>query len=183
MSTGRASTPFVRGAGHVDPNRAVDPGLVYDAGADDYIAFLCALGYTSEQIAVHGLTIDDYCSATRATINASESNCPAFSVLFDSSYGEVTQGRVVRNVGSNVTATYTANFESPGGVRVKRDAAATHEYEVTFQPRMDGSQITNNYTFRSIEWSDGVHRVTSPVAVTWPTSPVATTRDRSPNNT
>ncbi|TVU00866.1 hypothetical protein EJB05_53714, partial [Eragrostis curvula] len=78
MATGRAATPFVRGAGHVDPNRAADPGLVYDAGTDDYISFLCSLGYTAQQIAVFATDVD--CSATRTTTTASQANYPAFSV-------------------------------------------------------------------------------------------------------
>jgi hypothetical protein len=38
------------GAGHVDPLRALDPGLVYDAGARDHVVFHCSLGYRAEQI-------------------------------------------------------------------------------------------------------------------------------------
>lgn len=38
---GEESTPFTRGAGNVDPDMALDPGLVSDSGVDDYIAFLC----------------------------------------------------------------------------------------------------------------------------------------------
>jgi hypothetical protein len=44
----RVATPLVAGAGHVQPDLALDPGLVYDAGERDYVDFLCALSYTSE---------------------------------------------------------------------------------------------------------------------------------------
>ena len=33
--------PFDFGAGHVDPNKAIDPGLTYDAGLIDYLAASC----------------------------------------------------------------------------------------------------------------------------------------------
>ena len=49
-STGKASTPYDHGAGHVDPVAALNPGLVYDLTTDDYLNFLCALNYTSLQI-------------------------------------------------------------------------------------------------------------------------------------
>ncbi|MCE3215397.1 hypothetical protein HAX54_002265 [Datura stramonium] len=42
--------PFAYGAGHVRPNRAMDPGLVYDLTIDDYLSFLCAQGYNETQI-------------------------------------------------------------------------------------------------------------------------------------
>ena len=78
---GDASTPFARGAGHIDPNRAANPGLVYDAGTEDYIDFLCALGYTAEQVAVFGSSAN--CSA-RAQWGSfvGDHNYPAFAVVF-----------------------------------------------------------------------------------------------------
>ena len=35
------ATLYGQGAGHVAPNSAVDPGLVYDSDRDDWLAFLC----------------------------------------------------------------------------------------------------------------------------------------------
>lgn len=178
MSTGGASTPFVRGAGHVDPNRALNPGLVYDAGTDDYVSFLCALGYTARQIAV--LTRDGSvtdCSTRPGSVG--DLNYPAFSVVFGSGDDEVTQRRVVRNVGSNARATYTASVASPAGVRVTVEpptlefsaAQQTQEYAVTFAPEQ--GSVAEKYTFGSIVWSDGEHKVTSPIAIAWSASQAA----------
>nr|GFC15810.1 subtilisin-like protease SBT1.2 [Tanacetum cinerariifolium] len=41
---------FAIGAGHVNPPKANDPGLVFDIKPDDYILYLCGLGYTTKQI-------------------------------------------------------------------------------------------------------------------------------------
>ncbi|CAL4885610.1 unnamed protein product [Urochloa decumbens] len=180
MSTGKASTPFVRGAGHVDPNSAVDPGLVYDAGADEYFSFLCAIGYTDEQIAVFTTKGEPAVNcSTRKVSAAGDLNYPAFSVVFANSTkkDEVTQRRVVRNVGSNVRAKYRAAVTSPAGVRVTvkprilsfKPWQRTQEYALTFKPLV-GANVTEKYTFGSIVWSDGKHKVTSPVAITWPVS-------------
>ncbi|KAM0912203.1 hypothetical protein ACQ4PT_012909 [Festuca glaucescens] len=179
MSTGNASTPFARGAGHVDPNRAVDPGLVYDAGTEDYITFLCALGYTAKQVAVFSSAAN--CS-TRAGSSVGNHNYPAFSVVFTSSKpAVVTQRRVVRNVGANASAMYRAKVSSPAGVSVTVSpeqlqfsaAQKTQEYRVTFAQGPAGS-VTAKHTFGSIVWSDGEkHTVTSPITVTWPASQVA----------
>jgi hypothetical protein len=38
------------GAGQLNPSRARDPGLVYDAIKADYVRMLCAEGYISTQL-------------------------------------------------------------------------------------------------------------------------------------
>lgn len=37
------ATPFDFGAGFINPTRAIDPGLVFEAGYYDYVQFLCAV--------------------------------------------------------------------------------------------------------------------------------------------
>uniref|UniRef100_A0A453PSY4 Subtilisin-like protease n=1 Tax=Aegilops tauschii subsp. strangulata TaxID=200361 RepID=A0A453PSY4_AEGTS len=182
MATGKASTPFARGAGHVDPNRALDPGLVYDAGMDDYVTFLCALGYTADEVAI--FTRDGSstnCSTLPGSGYVGDHNYPAFVAVFTSRNETITQHRMVRNVGNNVDATYRATVTSPAGMRVdvkpqKLQFSTTHntqEYQVTFSIRAAGS--IKEYTFGSITWSDGKHTVTSPNAIAWrpPVSEVA----------
>jgi len=171
-STGQASTPFVSGSGHVDPTRALEPGLVYDAGADDYVSFLCALGYTAEEIAIITKERTD-CSKRKASVG--DLNYPSFSVVLGSDKKEVQQHRVVRDVRSEILVGYTVSVTSPAGVRVTVSPQTllfsalqrTLKYEVTFTP-LKGENVTEKHTFGSIVWSDGKHKVTSPIAITWP---------------
>ena len=41
---------FRQGAGHVSPTRALDPGLVFDSGWNDWLGFLCG---TTTAVAHH----------------------------------------------------------------------------------------------------------------------------------
>ncbi|KAK1365574.1 hypothetical protein POM88_041135 [Heracleum sosnowskyi] len=50
IGSNKPATSFAIGDGHVNPNKALDPGLIYDVEAADYINLLCALNYTSKQI-------------------------------------------------------------------------------------------------------------------------------------
>ncbi|KAK9984510.1 hypothetical protein SO802_034035 [Lithocarpus litseifolius] len=43
---------FATGAGHVNPSKANDPGLIYDIQPGDYIPYLCGLNYAKKELAL-----------------------------------------------------------------------------------------------------------------------------------
>jgi hypothetical protein len=55
---------FAYGAGHINPARSINPGLVYDAGEVDYVNFLCGQGYSSASLR---LVTGDNSSCSQAT--------------------------------------------------------------------------------------------------------------------
>ncbi|KAK1581434.1 hypothetical protein Q3G72_006001 [Acer saccharum] len=110
-SNNMKATPFAYGAGHVRPNRAVDPGLVYDMTTDDYLNFLCARGYDEKII--------------RRLFSGKPFLCPKSFKLADFNYptitvpnlnGSVTITRRVKNVGS--PGSYNVCVKAPGRVSV-----------------------------------------------------------------
>ncbi|CAO2824700.1 unnamed protein product [Amaranthus hypochondriacus] len=179
LATGEQSSPFVHGSGHVDPNRALNPGLVYDIDIGDYIAFLCAIGYDPKKIAIflkEAVTID--CNAKNMTTHGNL-NYPSFSVVFEFGKTVVKYTRVVKNIGSSADAVYEVRVHAPPNVDVsvspsKLEFSAEKQklsYEIVFTS-ISGNHLTNKpvlgtSSFGSIEWSDGNHRVRSPIAVRW----------------
>uniref|UniRef100_A0A0E0CS82 Subtilisin-like protease n=1 Tax=Oryza meridionalis TaxID=40149 RepID=A0A0E0CS82_9ORYZ len=177
MATGKPAGPFELGAGHVDPNSALDPGLVYDAGVDDYLDVLCALGYSDEDIV--GIFLRDgtitNCS-TRASTTVADLNRASISVAVKAYGDEITVRRTVRNVGRNVDAVYTVGGVPPPGTQLRIRPSKlvfdaehqTRTYDVVIHTVSSGS--FDEYTHGSIVWSDGAHKVRSPIAVTCPPS-------------
>ncbi|KAK7349307.1 hypothetical protein VNO77_06573 [Canavalia gladiata] len=177
LGTGKESNPFVHGAGHVDPNRALNPGLVYDLDTNDYLAFLCSIGYDASRIAVfiREPASSDICqknlARTGRLTSPGDLNYPAFSVEFDEYRSLVKYKRVVTNVGSSVGAVYTVKVNAPPGVDVSVSPSKlvfsaenkTQAFEVTFTRLA----FASSDSFGSIEWTDGSHRVRSPIAVRW----------------
>ncbi|KAF2309166.1 hypothetical protein GH714_000978 [Hevea brasiliensis] len=43
LAKGASSNPWAYGSGHVDPKKALSPGLVYDISKEDYAKFFCSL--------------------------------------------------------------------------------------------------------------------------------------------
>ncbi|OIV90449.1 hypothetical protein TanjilG_01927 [Lupinus angustifolius] len=178
LGTGKESNPFIHGAGHVDPNRALNPGLVYDLDDNDYLAFLCSIGYDSKQIAVFNkqpasLNIcETKLARTGRLTSPGNLNYPSFSVEFGSNNDLVTYKRVVTNVGSSADAVYNVKVNAPAGVEVSVSPSKlvfsaenkTQAFEVTF---VQGIGSANSASFGSIEWVDGSHIVRSPIAVKW----------------
>ncbi|XP_026438704.1 subtilisin-like protease SBT1.4 [Papaver somniferum] len=48
LADGKYARWFEIGSGHVDPNKALHPGLVYDVETEDYAQFLCSINYLSD---------------------------------------------------------------------------------------------------------------------------------------
>lgn len=174
VSTGKPSTAFDHGAGHVDPVSALDPGLVYDLDAQDYLDFLCALNYTSAQI--NSLARRNSTCAPGKSYSVNNLNYPSFALILPaqvSSGGSsvVKHTRTLTNVGP--AGTYKVSVTSSSdSVKIAVDPESltfgqTNEkksYVVTFTAT---SMPSNTNSFGRIEWSDGKHVVGSPVAVSW----------------
>lgn len=162
-ATNSQATPFSYGAGHVQPNTAMDPGLVYDTTIDDYLNSLCALGYNETQISV--LSEGPYqCNKNFSLLNL---NYPSITV--PNLKGTVTVTRTLKNVGS--PATYIAHVQHPNGVTisVKPNMLKFNHVgeEKSFKVKLKVKQgkTTNAYVFGKLIWSDGKHYVRSPIVV------------------
>ncbi|KAF9625570.1 hypothetical protein IFM89_024343 [Coptis chinensis] len=65
----KPATPLAMGSGQVNPNRALDPGLIYDAAAQDYVNLLCSMNYTREQIITITRSSNYSCSNPSSDLN------------------------------------------------------------------------------------------------------------------
>jgi len=153
--------PFDVGGGHIVPNSAADPGLVYEADFLDYLAFLCG-----NSAAVGAGT----CNALQSmgySFDAGDLNLASIGIA--QLAGSKTITRRVTNVGTT-EATYTASTDGLAGIGATVSPAAltlapgaTAEYTVTFTAQPGA--VLNAWTFGALTWSDGTHEVRSPVAI------------------
>ncbi|XBI83700.1 hypothetical protein VPH35_092171 [Triticum aestivum] len=152
----KLADPFDFGGGNIDPDRAADPGLVYDVDAGDYIKFV--------NCTQHGSWLDD------CELNQRNLNLPSIAVPNLKDY--VTVRRTVMNVGP-LEATYRVEVEAPAGVAVSvepsvinftRGASRSITFVVAFTARQ---RVQGGYVFGSLIWrSNGsAHSVRIPVAV------------------
>ncbi|XP_027335845.1 subtilisin-like protease SBT1.1 [Abrus precatorius] len=167
------ANPFAFGSGHVDPERASDPGLVYDITAKDYLNYLCSLKYTSSQIAL--LSKGNFKCPKNSVLQGGDLNYASFSVLFGISAlkASVTYKRVVTNVG-NPKSSYAVKVEAPKGVSVTveprnlsfKKLGEKLSYKVTFVSN-GRTAVTGVSSFGSLTWVSDKYTVRSPIAVTW----------------
>ncbi|KAK6126759.1 hypothetical protein DH2020_039504 [Rehmannia glutinosa] len=164
------STPWAHGAGHVDPHKALSPGLVYDATPEDYIVFLCSLGYTIEMVQIIAKRPNITCA--RKFHNPGQLNYPSFSVLFGKSK-VVRYSRELTNVGA-AGSVYQVSVEAPPTVAVTvkpsklvfKNVGDKQWYTVTFVSKKGVNQVARN-AFGSIAWKNAQHQVKSPVSFSW----------------
>jgi len=155
---GAEADPFDMGAGHVVPNNAVDPGLLYDTAIDEYDAYLC-----KQDIA--RITAQECAALMLPGLDAKDINLPSIALTELVVTDQVT--RTVRNPGP--AATFAVEVVappevqvvvSPDSIMVGEDSTAT--FTVSFTT--DNAPL-NEWLFGSYTWISDSHRVRSPFAV------------------
>jgi subtilisin family serine protease len=155
-----ATRIFRQGAGHIRPNGAADPGLVYDSNINDWLAFLC--GTTT---GVNPAT----CTALKnAGFSTDPSDMNTASIAIGDLGGIQTVTRKVTNVGSG-SATYTSSVSGLTGITTEVTPASltiapgeTKSFTVKFT-RTDAE--LNAYTGGQLTWSGAGHSVRIPLVI------------------
>uniref|UniRef100_A0ACD5VZR7 Uncharacterized protein n=1 Tax=Avena sativa TaxID=4498 RepID=A0ACD5VZR7_AVESA len=182
--TGAAATPFSYGSGQLNPVRALDPGLVYDTTLYDYANFLCSLRPTQSQnllpISIPFLVSlflpansNPFTCSLGVAVRPENLNYPSISAACLSVSKTTTVTRRVKNVGAAYSK-YTVSIVQPtAGVKITVKPSTLsfsqigEEKEFTVELDVDDAPaVAANYVFGSIEWTDGTHRVRSPVVAT-----------------
>jgi hypothetical protein len=156
---------FRQGAGHVDPNKAATPGLVFDSGFADWLAFIC------------GTQPGSFCAPGQAI---DPSNFNVASIAIGDMAGIQTVTRSVTNV-TGGTATFNASVTgmtgfstlvSPSSLTLARGATGT--FTVSFTRT---TATLAAYTGGQLRWTNAgqptqvvrVPIVVRPVALAAPT--------------
>lgn len=155
------ANPFEFGAGHIVPNDAFDPGLVYDLTADDYDAFAC--GFRLESVTTARC---DELEAAGFSFDPEDMNQPSIAVARLASQRTVT--RTVTNL-SDTSASYTASIANPIDMQVSVNPSSmslgpgeSASFDVTIS-YIDGP--LNLWRFGSLTWNSAEHSVRSTIAV------------------
>ncbi|KAD6119135.1 hypothetical protein E3N88_10406 [Mikania micrantha] len=163
---GLMATPLDFGAGHVNPNQAMNPGLIYDMSPQNYIDFLCGLGYTSKQMSTILRTSRWSCE------NKTDLNYPSFIANFSNQttyQPEKHFVRTVTNVGDPASI-YRAVLTIQDGMIVKLEPNTirfTKKYQeqkfvLSIQVKNHSPKVNYGY----LEWiSEDKHTVSSPIVV------------------
>ncbi|KAK1367483.1 Subtilisin-like protease [Heracleum sosnowskyi] len=153
------ATPFDYGSGHVNPRAALDPGLILDAGYQDYLGFLC----TTPGIDSH--EIQNYTNSQCNFTLGHPSNLNSPSITISHLVGTRTVTRTVTNVAEEETYVITARMEPAVAIDTNPSAmtlrpGASRKFSVTLTVR----SLTGTYSFGEVllKGSRG-HKVRIPV--------------------
>jgi len=140
--------PFAQGAGHADPTRFFEPGLLYLNGTDDWYSYIQGIGY----------------DVGAEPIDASNLNLASIAI------GELTGAETVtRTVTSTQAGTFEASVDIPGVDAVVEPstlsfgaAGETAEFTVTFA---NAGAPLDEFATGSLTWTSGETSVRSPLAI------------------
>ncbi len=154
--------PFDVGSGLLNPREMFRPGLVYDAGIFDYLAFSC-----ENNTPFVDQASCDFLESEGFPTEGSALNYPSIGV--SKLIGTKTITRTVTSV-AKVRRTFRVSVNAPPGVEVdvspkklKLSPGESATYSVTLTTTEDA--VADQWTFGSLTWRSGFITATSPIAV------------------
>jgi subtilisin family serine protease len=151
---------FRQGAGHIKPNSAADPGLVYNSSFNDWLAFLCGT--------TNGVDPATCTALENAGYSLDPSGLNVASIAIGDLAGVQTVTRKVTNVGTSA-ATYEASTEGLTGITANVSPSSlslspgqTGTFTVTFTRT---TAALNAYVGGQLTWSGGGHTVRIPLVI------------------
>jgi subtilisin family serine protease len=167
------ASPLAIGAGHINPNKALDPGLIYDVNSQDYVNVLCGLKYSMSQIQVITNSASNNCSNPSLDLNY-----PSFIAFFNANDSnsnlKTVQDfhRTVTNVGEG-QSTYVASVTPMKGVQVSvtpgKLVFKEKNEKQTFKLSITGPRfLKEGLVFGYLRWVDSASKrvVSSPIVAT-----------------
>ncbi|ONI27259.1 hypothetical protein PRUPE_1G076600 [Prunus persica] len=140
-----SATPFDYGSGHVDPRAALDPGLIFDVGYQDYLGFLC----TTPGIDAREIRNYTNCACNYTIGHPSNFNSPSITVSHLVRSQTVT--RTVTNVAEQETYVITTRMAPAIAIEANPPAmtlkpGASRKFSVTLTVR----SVTGTYSFGEV---------------------------------
>ncbi|KAK4423636.1 Subtilisin-like protease SBT4.4 [Sesamum alatum] len=162
-------TEFSYGAGHINPVKAANPGLVYETIEEEYVKMLCYKGYSMPTIRkLFGNKTSNCIRLQQHKWSPKDLNYPAMASLVRRNEPfTVTFSRTVTNVG-NASSTYRANISAPSGLKV-----SVQPQELSLKKLNEkksfvvkvGGKVPVRVSSATLEWNDGSHNVRSPIVI------------------
>ncbi|XP_044502783.1 subtilisin-like protease SBT1.2 [Mangifera indica] len=178
MDGNKPAGVFAIGAGHINPERAINPGLVYDITTDEYITHLCTLRYTKSEILE--ITHKNVSCQEILQMNRGFSlNYPSISVIFKNGKKIKMMQRRLTNVGSP-NSIYSVEVMAPEGVKVRvqpqrlvfKNINQSLNYKIWFiSKKRSPGKDKMSFAQGQLTWihsgNSSFYRVRSPISVTW----------------
>ncbi|RVW65836.1 Subtilisin-like protease SBT4.6 [Vitis vinifera] len=159
------------GSGHVDPVKAISPGLVYETTMDNYTQMLCDMGYNTAMVRL--ISGDNSSCPKDSKGSPKDLNYPSMTVYVKQLRPfKVEFPRTVTNVGRS-NSTYKAQVIIRKHPRMKVEvnppmlSFKLKKEKKSFVVIVTGQGMTMERPVESatLVWSDGTHTVRSPVIV------------------
>ncbi|KAM6591368.1 hypothetical protein CsatA_013973 [Cannabis sativa] len=159
------------GSGLIQPNKAIDPGLIYDTTSEDYVKLLCGMKYTPKQIQI--ITKSNH---TCVGPLSSDLNYPSFIAYFNGIGGSTSKvvefRRTLTNVGKE-NSSYSVKVTAMKELKVKVEPMKLvfkKKYDkLSYKLSLEGPKVLKaEVVLGSLSWVEetGKYVVRSPIVAT-----------------